>query len=294
MFFLNRFKSVQATVLTVKTTKNQTLNNLQKLASRKQLLTLTRRGSIGLLSLVLISLFSRAVAVHQALHQAPFMREVSNTPSQYAVDFLSSEGKLTHPEAYRLAYLGGEDTPGETLSVAPPPSLEFLTEEEEEQRLTARLQAKTRVGTRRNAIIPVSTKPNRGFSGLLTGKTSFLMIPVQNSFISSRFGIRNGRQHSGTDFAAAMGTNIVASAAGQVINSGWTGGYGNMIMIDHGNGLKTLYGHCSKLFVKNGDWVRQGETIGKVGNTGHSTGPHLHYEVITDGVPHNPERYLFR
>jgi murein DD-endopeptidase MepM/ murein hydrolase activator NlpD len=188
-----------------------------------------------------------------------------------------------------------------TLAMAPAPTVDYLTEEEEEQRITERLQAlttgnikKAKPGNRDLRLAMASNKTNRGLMGPLGNSVNFLSIPLKGSYISSRFGMRNGRPHEGTDFAAPMGTAIYASAAGQVINSGWSGGYGNMILIDHGNGLKTLYGHCSKVMVSTGQWVKQGELIGKVGNTGHSTGPHLHYEVLSNGVPKNPEHFLFR
>lgn len=117
-------------------------------------------------------------------------------------------------------------------------------------------------------------------------------------YISSEFGFRihpvygYSRYHSGLDIATSYGEPIYSAAAGVVIESGYNGGYGNCLKVDHGNGLVTLYGHCSSLLVNQGEYVTKGQMIARVGSTGVSTGPHLHYEVLSGGVPINPARYL--
>ena len=116
-----------------------------------------------------------------------------------------------------------------------------------------------------------------------------------NGFISSGYGLRwNGAEfHQGIDIAAEMGTPIVATADGVVTIAGWNaGGYGNMVDIDHGSGVSTRYGHASAVVVTAGQRVRRGQIIAYVGSTGHSTGPHLHYEVRLSGQPVNPASYL--
>jgi murein DD-endopeptidase MepM/ murein hydrolase activator NlpD len=110
--------------------------------------------------------------------------------------------------------------------------------------------------------------------------------------VSSEFGPRWGRQHEGIDFAAGTGTPVVAAADGVVRKAEWYGGYGNAVIIDHGGGVRTLYGHNSENTVQVGQRVRAGQTIGKVGSTGDSTGPHLHFEVQVDGKPVNPRPWL--
>jgi murein DD-endopeptidase MepM/ murein hydrolase activator NlpD len=117
------------------------------------------------------------------------------------------------------------------------------------------------------------------------------MWPV-NAPITSPFGWRWGRMHEGIDLGAAYGSPIAAAAAGVVIYAGWESGYGNLVVIDHGGGLATAYGHQSRIAVSVGQSVSQGETIGYVGSTGHSTGPHLHFEVRVNGQAVDPLGYL--
>jgi murein DD-endopeptidase MepM/ murein hydrolase activator NlpD len=109
--------------------------------------------------------------------------------------------------------------------------------------------------------------------------------------ITSGFGWRWGRMHEGIDIGAACGTPIRAAASGTVVYAGWMDGYGNIIVIDHGGGFATAYGHQSALYVGGGS-VSQGQVIGAVGSTGHSTGCHLHFEVRVNGTPVNPLNYL--
>jgi murein DD-endopeptidase MepM/ murein hydrolase activator NlpD len=118
-----------------------------------------------------------------------------------------------------------------------------------------------------------------------------LIWPV-NAPITSPYGMRWGRMHEGIDLGAAYGTPIAAAASGTVIYAGWLGGYGNLTVIDHGGGLSTAYGHQSQIGVTVGQQVVQGQIIGNVGSTGHSTGPHLHFEVRVDGAPVDPLGYL--
>jgi murein DD-endopeptidase MepM/ murein hydrolase activator NlpD len=123
--------------------------------------------------------------------------------------------------------------------------------------------------------------------------TGSLGLPVAGR-ITSGFGyrihpiLRVRKLHTGVDIAAPTGTPIAASGPGTVIISGWMNAYGNTVVIDHGGGVSTLYGHCSKLLVSVGQQVQKGHTIGLVGSTGWSTGPHLHFEKRVNGTPVNP------
>lgn len=122
-------------------------------------------------------------------------------------------------------------------------------------------------------------------------------VPVRGRN-SSRYGmryhpiLRRRKLHTGADMAARQGTPIKAARNGRVLYSGWKKGYGNTVIIDHGDGVSTLYGHASKVAAKPGQPVKAGEYIGNVGSTGYSTGPHLHFEVRKNGKPVNPAPYL--
>ena len=117
-------------------------------------------------------------------------------------------------------------------------------------------------------------------------------------WITSDFGQRTDPytaervMHEGLDIAAPHGKEVTAPADGTVIFAGLEGGYGNVLVIDHGYGVKSRYGHLSKVEVHPGDRVHRGELIGAVGNTGRSTGPHLHYEVRVNGLPENPRKFI--
>ncbi len=102
---------------------------------------------------------------------------------------------------------------------------------------------------------------------------------------------RTRRLHTGVDIGAGTGTTIVAAAEGKVISSGWRGGYGQAVVIDHGGGLSTLYAHQSRLIARAGQIVSAGQKIGEVGSTGYSTGPHLHFEVRVNGEPRDPMKW---
>lgn len=118
------------------------------------------------------------------------------------------------------------------------------------------------------------------------------IFPVVGYTFTSGFGPRWGSNHNGVDLAVPQGTEVYASAGGTVIQSGWNSGYGISVYIDHGNGMVTRYGHMSRADVSVGQYVEQGENIGLSGNTGNSTGPHVHFEMRLDGEPVDPVNYV--
>lgn len=150
---------------------------------------------------------------------------------------------------------------------------------EEAARAASRAAASSRAATSsRSAAIPA------------TGAS--FMRPVTGGTITSVYGRRSSGFHTGLDFATSTGTPIYASAAGTVKFAGTQGGYGKLVIIDHGNGYQTYYAHCSALYVTAGQYVNQGENISAVGSTGNSTGPHVHFEVRYNGNTQNPQNYI--
>ncbi len=126
-----------------------------------------------------------------------------------------------------------------------------------------------------------------------------LAWPANSSYITSHYApsrinpvTGEDRPHTGTDIGAGQGTPVWASRGGTVVMAQENGGYGNCIIIDHGGGIKTLYGHLSAILVSNGQRVSQGMQIGRVGSTGNSTGPHLHFEVLVDGAAVDPMQFF--
>ncbi|RCW50602.1 MULTISPECIES: M23 family metallopeptidase [Halanaerobium] len=139
-------------------------------------------------------------------------------------------------------------------------------------------------------LILRGAKPEFSYQDRLDQK---FMYPI-NTRITSYYGPRWGRVHEGLDFAAPMGSPIRAVSSGRVVYSGWATGYGYVVIIEHQKGLRTLYAHNSKLLVRSGESVGKGEVISRSGNTGNSTGPHLHFEVQVNGRPENPLDYINR
>lgn len=162
--------------------------------------------------------------------------------------------------------------------------------EDDERSITSEIQAYQRRQRR-------PTKPGGKPEPLPSYSGGRFSRPVAGRMTSS-FGMRFHpilhitRMHTGCDFGAAIGTPIHAAAAGVVIHSSYMRGYGNVVIIDHGGGISTVYAHCSRITVSDGERVRRGQYIANVGSTGLSTGPHLHFEVRVNGRPVNPARYL--
>ncbi|MDR7451123.1 MAG: M23 family metallopeptidase [Armatimonadota bacterium] len=147
----------------------------------------------------------------------------------------------------------------------------------------------------------VSTPPRRTAQALAESAASVASsaVALAQGFVwpargrlTSRFGWRRWRHHDGIDIAAPYGAPVTAARDGIVIYAGWYHAYGKAVILDHGSGLQTLYGHTSALLVRTGQRVEKGQLIARVGSTGRSTGPHLHFEVRINGRPVNPIKYL--
>ena len=139
---------------------------------------------------------------------------------------------------------------------------------------------------------------NNAGASVITGNGTFIHPCPGYTYISSEFGYREqpiagaSTNHKGMDFAAPIGTPIYAAASGTVTSASYSGNAGNMIVINHGNGLQTYYMHCNSMYVRAGQTVSKGQNIGAVGSTGNSSGPHLHFQVMQNGTPVNPRNYL--
>jgi len=146
------------------------------------------------------------------------------------------------------------------------------------------------------AKIRAATARDGGYSGTPSGR--FVWPTPGYSRITSQYGWRTHpilgtkRMHTGIDIGAPSGTTIKSGDAGAVVHAGWLGAYGNAVVVDHGGGISTLYGHMSSVAVREGQQVSAGQKLGAVGSTGWSTGPHLHFEVRQNGDPVNPWTYL--
>ena len=149
----------------------------------------------------------------------------------------------------------------------------------------------TTTTTRANSPGASSVNTSRAVSNKKVNLGMSLAKPV-SGVLTSRYGYRWGRTHTGIDIGAPTGTSIKAAAAGTVSFSGWKGTLGYLVVLNHGNGIQTYYAHCSKLLVSSGQKVSKGQLIAKVGSTGRSTGPHLHFEIRVNGSSINPQSYI--
>ncbi len=170
---------------------------------------------------------------------------------------------------------------------------EYENKKAEEQRIAEEAAKATKKSKSKGKAKSIETTTRVAATGSISGMP--LSIPVNGS-ITSRFGARGSSRssaHTGLDIATSSGTGIRPISAGTVSYAGYKGSYGNLIIVDHSNGIQSYYAHCSALYVSSGQSVDTNSTIGAVGSTGNSTGPHLHLEIRIDGSPVNPQNYLY-
>jgi len=182
---------------------------------------------------------------------------------------------------------------------------DVLAQERRQEALVARVRSRkadfqaqiAALQAESNSITAFLRGVQAGQGAPISGRGIFAS-PIPGAAITSRFGPRvhpifgDVRTHTGIDFRAATGTPVRAAGVGTVVYAGPRGGYGNTVIIDHGNSLATLYAHLSSIAVGNGTRVARGQLVGRAGSTGYSTGPHLHFEVRARGVPVDPLGYL--
>lgn len=223
---------------------------------------------------------ARVAAVEAELERTNLELQSEQEDQQRArnqLDDLASERRnLVELTAQQRRHVATQVAQMEDLSAAEEAQLEALIQQRQRE-LEAERRARGIAG-----LPPVTTGPVGTFTWPVTGT------------ITSPFGWRSNPFggapdfHPGLDIAAPSGTTVTAAAAGTVIMAQWYGGYGNYILIDHGGGYSTGYGHLSAIYVANGQTVQRGQAIGAVGSTGNSTGPHLHFEVRINGKPVDP------
>lgn len=165
--------------------------------------------------------------------------------------------------------------------------------------LSTKEQVVAKLYEKKVVVVATNRYPNVNASGFSTSRSTTSAKNLGISFVrptsgvvTSRFGARWGRTHTGIDIGAPTGTPIKAAAGGTVIFSGWKGTLGKLVVVSHGNGVQTYYAHCSSLLVSSGQTVSAGQLIAKIGNTGRSTGPHLHFEIRSNGYAINPQSYI--
>jgi septal ring factor EnvC (AmiA/AmiB activator) len=168
---------------------------------------------------------------------------------------------------------------------------DLINQRQEEARAAAREAERQRARQAEAARTAPAPSGGGGSANVSAPSSSGFAWPLCAP-VTSEYGPRWGRMHQGLDQGAGTGTPIGASKAGTVIFAGWQGGYGNLTLIDHHDGVVTAYAHQSSMSVSAGQSVSQGATIGHVGNTGNSTGPHLHFETRVNGSAVNPRQYL--
>lgn len=148
----------------------------------------------------------------------------------------------------------------------------------------------------RSEVLDRASRASGGRGGLATSiaqaAPDVWMLPVYDYTYSSAFGYRWGTVHQGIDLAVPTGTPVNSVHAGTVIHSGWNGGYGYLVVVEHEGGVQTWYGHNSQLYVSVGDKVKAGDVVAAAGNTGNSFGSHVHFEVHVDGVAVEPVEWL--
>lgn len=159
-----------------------------------------------------------------------------------------------------------------------------------ESKPTTKTVAKKSTKASATEMKPKSNASSNKHKAVLGNKVKLLR--PSEGIISSNFGMRWGKMHKGMDIANDLGAPIYAAMDGIITYSGWMEGYGKVIIIDHGNKIETVYGHCNVLRVEKGEKVSKGQRIGDVGSTGRSTGPHVHFEVKVNGVAEDPSKYI--
>lgn len=211
-----------------------------------------------------------------------------------AASFLANKAQFEAIRAELAARIASFEAEAAALAAAEVEVRRIIQEREDQLRAEAEERARLQAICEAQAAGEIQTDADAAAAGCPNPPPvgpNDLVRPVTGA-ITSFFGMRNDAMHQGMDFAGNNGDPIVAAASGEVYFAGWIEGYGNTVLIDHGGGIHTLYAHQSVMDVMDGAIVERGQTIGRVGSTGRSTGPHLHFEVQVDGHAVDPVGYI--
>ena len=263
-----------------------------------------------------VDILCQSKDISEFLNNAEYISTISSYDREQLVEYQQIRKKVQEQQtALEEEYAKLEDlqndliakqTNVESLKASKESEISSISGElEQTNQKLAELQAAAEEAARKQkekeaAAAAAKKNNNSGSAGgaVVSGNGMFTHPCPGYSRISSTFGYRNAplagasTNHKGVDFAASTGTPIYAAAAGTVTSAGYSGKAGNLIIINHGNGLLTYYMHCNTIFVSAGQKVSKGQNIGQVGTTGNSTGPHLHFQVMNNGTPVNPMNYL--
>jgi murein DD-endopeptidase MepM/ murein hydrolase activator NlpD len=257
-------------------------SRIRRICVHKRWLKLSALLAVVVLGAALYGIYGLTQHIrHQNVEQENARLRAENEKQRQQLDNLNHRVEAVEDASRRLAEMSGVNDQQPVLNGAGGPFLpmdeastvEFKTNHLEQQLRAYEVVLRERATV--PSIWPVEGTLESGFGGR------------RNPFGGSSY-----EYHEGQDIEALMGTPVVAAASGTVIIAGCQNGYGNVVYIDHGNGLSTRYGHLSHIDVTLGQRIARGEVLGRVGSTGRSTGPHLHYEVRINNEPVNPRPYL--
>jgi murein DD-endopeptidase MepM/ murein hydrolase activator NlpD len=275
---------------------------IEKYMEQKEILKVRLRVMYESSNMSYFEMLAKSKSIMDFFETLELIRTISKRDEQLVCDLAACRNDIDYKRELMVSQKiqkeevasAREETLNATLASRAETEQEIRASEEELRRLEQREDELLTLSSQTVEII----KDLQKMSGYAGGTMAWPSSNSRSISSSGYFGFRihpiyrTRKMHTGIDINASYGTSILAANSGTVILSGYSGGYGYRVVVDHGGGISTLYAHCSRLLVKAGDNVEKGDTIAKVGSTGLSTGPHLHFEVRKDGVPKNPLEWV--
>lgn len=288
--------AVQATATRLAATERRLAGHRERLRGR--LRTIYKYGRTGYVDILL-----GAGDIGEFITRWHFITSIVRSDgrliSAYAADF--EEARALHmalvAEQQRLATISARTEARQRDMVAQEQAKRAMLARLQKERVAyERMVQELEEDSRQLEVLILRVQSSGGGPTVAIARSLAGFIWPARGVFTSGFGMRRHpifrirRMHTGQDIAAPYGTPVQAAAEGQVIYTGWFGGYGKIIVIDHGQGISTLYAHLSSILTRDGARIRRAQTIGRIGSTGYSTGPHVHFEVRVNGRPINPAR----